>query len=422
MSQAKVGTVEDVARDAAGEVLEVKEVSGSPQRWKVLTGTFLAYFYDSYDLAILAVAMPLLIKELNVSLSLGGFLHSATMIGAAIGSIIFGILAENYGRRTAIIISLLEFGAGTLCVYFVTSWEGWMLLRFVTGIGIGGVWGPCVALLAKHWSPRYMARANSFMLSTFAVGWIVASLVGRMVLSVDWRIIFMLGGTSILAAGLSLFLLPPDKERGAPKAAAAPARKIGLGDIFVPRHRKFVLLATLQNACQMGGFWAASSWIPTFLVRERGLALEQMATFILLMYIGMFVGYQVYGWLADRIGRRNAIALAFFMDCVTIPVYLLFHDATLLFLFGPVMGMSIGAVFGLSGSFYAELFPDEIRALAGGFCFNVGRLGAVIAPFTVGYIGQHYGLQAGIVTSPVIFAIGLVVTLFLPETLKRKAA
>ncbi|WP_300160166.1 MFS transporter [Solidesulfovibrio sp.] len=284
------------------------------------------------------------------------------------------------------------------------------------------MWGPCVALLARHWAPRYMARANSFMLSTFAVGWIVASLAGRLVLSVDWRIIFMLGGTSIIAAGLSLFLLPPDKAR-APKAAGAvaPDRRIGLRDIFAPRHRKFVLLATLQNACQMGGFWAASSWIPTFLVRERGLALEQMATFILIMYIGIFFGYQIYGWLADRIGRRNAIALAFFMDCLTIPAYLLFHDATLLFCFGPVMGMSIGAVFGLSGAFYAELFPGEIRALAGGFCFNVGRLGAVVAPFTVGYIGQTYGLQAGIVTSPVIFGIGLLVPLFLPETLKRKA-
>jgi MFS family permease len=419
MTQAKVGTIahtQDWAEAGA-------EKSGSPQRWKVLIGTFLTYFYDSYDLAILAVAMPVLIKELNVSLALGGFLHSATMIGAAVGSIVFGLIAENYGRRTAIIVSLLEFGLGTALIYFVSSWEGWMLLRFVTGIGIGGVWGPCVALLAQHWAPRYMARANSFMLSTFAVGWIVASLVGRVVLAVDWRLIFMLGATSILVAAMVVYLLPSDTQRAnQARDKEGKIKKIGLGDIFAPQHRKYVLLATLQNACQMGGFWAASSWIPTFLVRERGLALPQMASFLLLMYIGMFVGYQVYGYIADRIGRRNAIALAFFMDCVTIPLYLLCHDLTLLLFFGPLMGMSIGAVFGLSGSFYAELFPDSIRALAGGFCFNVGRLGAVIAPFTVGYIGQTYGLQAGIVTSPVIFAIGLIVTMFLPETLKRQTA
>jgi MFS family permease len=417
MTQAKVDTNATTQHWAEAETGK----SGSPQRWKVLIGTFLTYFYDSYDLAILAVAMPVLIKELNVSLALGGFLHSATMIGAAAGSIVFGLIAENYGRRTAIVVSLLEFGLGTALIYFVSSWEGWMILRFVTGIGIGGVWGPCVALLAQHWAPRYMARANSFMLSTFAIGWIVASLVGRFVLTIDWRLIFMLGATSIIVAVVVLFLLPSDKTRlDAARDKGGKVKKIGLGDIFAPEHRKYVLLATLQNACQMGGFWAASSWIPTFLVRERGLALTQMASFLLLMYTGMFVGYQVYGYIADRIGRRNAIALAFFMDCVTIPLYLFFNDLTVLLLFGPLMGMSIGAVFGLSGAFYAELFPDNIRALAGGFCFNVGRLGAVIAPFTVGYIGQTYGLQAGIITSPVIFAIGLVVTMFLPETLKKK--
>jgi MFS family permease len=107
------------------------------------------------------------------------------------------------------------------------------------------------------------------------------------------------------------------------------------------------------------------------------------------------------------------------MECCAVSIYLLISDVTFLYWFGPVMGMGFGGVFGLTGAFYAELFPQNIRALAGGFCFNVGRMGAVIAPFTVGYIGQAYGLRAGIVTSPVIFALGLLVTSFLPETLAK---
>ena len=392
--------------------------SGTSERWKVLGGTVFTYFYDSYDLAILAVAMPALIKVLNIKLGQGGFLASSTMIGAAIGSMVFGLIAENYGRRLAIVLCLLEFGIGTGFIVFVNSWGGWMVLRFLTGVGIGGVWGPCVALLAKHWAPQYMARANSFMLSTFAVGWIVASITGRMVFKFSWKYLFLLGATSILVAVYVWWAIPPDKPVRNTSDKKAE-KKIGLASIFEKSVAKRTMLATLQNACQMGGYWGAATWIPTFLVRERGLSMTSMATFLTLLYIGMFIGNQLFGYIGDRLGRRNAILLCFAIDCVTVPTYLLISDVNFLYWFGPCMAIPFGGVFGVTGAFYAELFPENIRALAGGFCFNVGRMGAVIAPFTVGYIGQTYGLRAGIVTSPVIFAIGLLVTLFLPETLVR---
>lgn len=402
-------------------VIQETSDAGSIHRWRILGGTFLTYFYDSYDLAILAVAMPVLIKVLNVDLAHGGFLASATMIGAAVGSMLFGLIAENYGRRLAIILSLIEFGIGSGFIYLINSWESWMVLRFITGVGIGGVWGPCVALLAEHWSPRYMARANCFMLSTFAVGWIAASIFGRLVFSYDWRLLFLIGATSILLAVYVWWALPPDNPQTKNEKQVTD-NKIGLHNIFERSVAKRTILATLQNACQMGGFWGAATWIPTFLVKERGLDMANMAGFLTLLYIGMFFGYQLFGYIGDKLGRRNAIIICFIIDCITVPIYLLISDVNFLFWFGPVMGMAFGGVYGLTGAFYAELFPQNIRALAGGFCFNVGRMGAVLAPFTVGYIGQVYGLQAGIVTSPVIFGIGLLVTMLLPETLRKNAA
>jgi len=83
------------------------------------------------------------------------------------------------------------------------------------------------------------------------------------------------------------------------------------------------------------------------------------------------------------------------------------------------MGLSFGGVFGLFGSFFTELFPEKIRALSGGFCFNMGRLGAVIAPFTVGVLATKFGLSMGILLAAAIFALGVVVMVFLPETLNK---
>lgn len=395
--------------------------SGTKYRWSVLNGTFLSYFYDSYDLAILAVVMPVLMVQLNIDLTTGSLLSSATMIGAAIGSIIIGWIASKYGNKIAIIVSLIEFGIGSVLIYLVDTWQGWLVLRFVTGIGIGGVWGPCVALLAQHWSPKYMARANSFMLSTFAIGWIAASIIGRWCLTKDWRIAFLIGGFSIFVALYVWFTTPDDRPQQIVKSTEEAPEKYGLFTIFEKAVRKTTILAFLMNFCQLGGFWGAANWIPTFLVKERGMEVTQMTSFLTILYVGMFIGYQVYGMLGDKIGRKKSILLCFILDCIAIPIYLLVTDLQFLFWFSALMGMQLGGVFGLTGAFYAELFPAKIRALAGGFCFNVGRLGAVIAPIIVGYIGQHYGLAAGIITSPVMFALGIVVTLFLPETLSKRA-
>jgi MFS family permease len=399
--------------------VEFDHPSGSTHRWRVIGATFVTYLYDSYDLAILAVVMPTLLVTLNINLTQGGFLSSATMIGAALGSILFGLIAENYGRKRALIMALVWFGLGTAAIYLVSTFTGWLILRFVTGIAIGGVWGPCVALLGRHWAPKYMARASAFMLSTFALGWILASVLGRFVLAIDGRLLFLFGATSIIAAVYVWFAVPSDNVARPAAAGSAGQDRVTLGELFAPQNRRNAILATLQNVCQMGGFWGVGAWIPTFLVKERGLDQTQMTSFLMLMYTGMFIGYQLFGNLADRIGRRRTIMICFAINCLTIPMYLLAQNLTFLFWWGPVMGMAFGGVFGVAGAFYAELFPERIRALGSGFAFNVGRLGAVIAPFTVGLIGQNFGLAWGIATSPIVFALGLLVTLALPETLNR---
>lgn len=396
---------------------ELVSESGTRQRWPVLISTFLSYFYDSFDLAILSIAMPVLIKVLNIDLAAGGLLASATMIGAAVGSMVLGVVAENRGRKFTLVFSLVWFGIGTGLIYFVSSYSEWLLLRFLTGIAIGGVWGPCVALVASHWAPRFRARASGFMLSTFAIASIAAALIGRFVLSVDWRLLFIAGATAVIAAVIVQLTVPDDSE--SVKANTKSAGKgVSLGTIFSGSIAKYTILGTLLNVANMGGYWGAATWIPTYLIKVRELSLTQMADFSMVMYTGMFCGYQGFAYLGDKVGRKKAMIASFCVDVVAIPLYLIIPDAQFLFWWGAVVGFGFGGVFGLMGAFYAELFPERVRALAGGFCFNVGRLGAVAAPYTVGLIGQAYGLNVGLMIVPVFFAAAIVVMLFLPETIK----
>lgn len=395
------------------------EVSGTEKRWTVLIWTFVAYLYDSLDLAILAICMPVIIKSMGLSLPDAGLLSSATMIGAALGSILFGWIADNYGRKKAAVLALLGFGLFTGLVYFIQTWSTFMIVRFITGLGIGGIWGPCAALVAEHWSARYRARAESFMLSTFALGSLLAALMGATLLSkFDWRIIFVLGSSAMIA-GLLFNKYVPESKKKAVAAAGEIKEKVGLGNLFSKENRRLTILATLASACQMGGYWGVNAWIPTFLVKERGLSLTYMGMWSIVIFIGAFIGYQFYAYMADKIGRRKSLIIAFLADAIIVPLYVFIPNPYILFWLGPVMGLSFGGVFGLFGSFFTELFPERIRALSGGFCFNMGRLGAVIAPYTVGVLAKQHGLAFGIGIASVIFLLGAVVMLFLPETLNN---
>ncbi|MGB3812568.1 MAG: MFS transporter [Shinella sp.] len=381
--------------------------------------TFLAYLYDSLDLQILAICMPVIIAALGLSLTDAGLLASATMIGTALGGVIFGWVAENWGRKNAAVICLIEFGIFTAAVYWVTSWEQLMVLRFLQGIGMGGLWGPIVALIADHWAPRYRARAAGFMLSTFALGGILASLMGRYLLAdLGWRMLFVITGTAAIVGILFWLIVPADP----PRPAKTKQKRIGFGGLFTPDIRMLTIGATIAAACQMGGFWGVSSWIPTYLVQVRGLDVAYMSLFSVVIFSGAFVGYFVFAWIADHIGRRNALMLAFLADTIIVPLYVIVPDAELLFWLGPLMGLSFGGVFGLFGAYFAELFPQEIRAMGSGFAFNIGRgIGAVVTPVTVGAMAKTQGLAFGIGACSIVFFIGAITVWMMPETLKREA-
>ena len=414
--QLKGGTLE--GGKALGNVIS-NTTSGTVHRWKVLWAAFITYLLDSYDLFVLAIVMPVLLKVLDISLPEGGLIGSATMAGAVAGGVVFGLIAENYGRRFSLILALLWLGISMGFIYFIHTWGMWMILRFVTGIAVGGIWGPCSALIADHWAPEYRGRAASLVLSSFAIGAVLASFVGRFVLTVDWRFLFLAGTSSILFAAVVAWMVPPDPVRTV-GGTGKEVQKIGIGAIFEKGLARTTLLATLVSVVNLAGYWGAAYWIPTFLILERGLSLTTMANFSLFMYIGMFFGFQFFGVLSDRIGRRNAMIVAFVMVALSIAVYIVVPNPIFLFWWGIVVGFGLPGVGGILGAYYAELFPERIRAYAGGFCWNTGRIGAILAPYTIGYLGKHYGLQIGLAVTCVVYVLGAALLLLLPETLKRK--
>jgi MFS family permease len=131
--------------------------------------------------------------------------------------------------------------------------------------------------------------------------------------------------------------------------------------------------------------------------------------------VGMFIGYQLFGWLADTIGKRNALLITLFGCAVTLPMYALATDRMVLLWLGPVYALFIAWV-GLFGSYFGELYPTRVRATGAGFCFNVGRGVSAFAPVLFGGVAQMIGIQLALGVCGVLFLLAGIVMLFLPNT------
>jgi MFS family permease len=168
-------------------------------------------------------------------------------------------------------------------------------------------------------------------------------------------------------------------------------------------------------ALALTGYWGATTWLPTYLTSERGLPAASVALFVTILNLGMFLGYNGFGMLADKIGRRRTIILTLVGVALTMPIYALTtHQPGLLWL-GPLFG-AFTAFFGLFGSYLGELFPTRARATGAGFCFNVGRGVSAFAPFGLAGLAGVMGFSGGLIVCAAFFALAAVVALLLPRT------
>jgi MFS family permease len=394
-------------------------------RWHVLVAGFLCYGFDAVDFMMLALALPAIIAEWQLTLAEAGLIGTAGMLGVGCSGVLMGWFADNYGRRRALIVSVCVFAAFTAALALARSrWDA-MALRFLAGLGLGGVWGVVAALVSEMWSPERRGRAIAAVLSAWPVGVSVAALLaGALLPAQGWRVLFLCGGSAVLAAAYVWRCVPESAawraERVNAARAAAPGR-VAVREIFAPGLRRNTLLGTLAAACALTGYWGANTWLPTYLVRERGLDTRTMALYVLLLNAGMFVGYQLLGWLADRIGKRGALLVCFAGATLLLPLYALIRAPRLLLWCGPLVALFF-AYAGPFGAYFPALYPTRVRSLGAGFCFNVGRGIAAFAPFVLGTLAARYGLATSIGLCAVGFLLAGLVMLALPETPPAGAA
>jgi AAHS family cis,cis-muconate transporter-like MFS transporter len=385
----------------------------------VAAGVFVALTVDGMDLQMLSLALPSLMKELNMSSVVAGALSTYTLLGMGIGGILSGWLADRFGRVRVTWWAVFVFSVCTALIALCQTYWQIAVMRFISGFGIAGVYSIGSVLAAEYVPTRIRTTVLGVLQAGWSVGYVIAALLSAYVLPrFGWRPLFL---GAILPGILALMMLRavPDP----PSWFAARREKLGSrkrGEFTqiwrTPSLRRTFLLWSLTSIALQFGYYGANTWLPAYLVRDLGVNLQNMGWYVAATYAMMVLGKIVTGYLADIFGRRAMWMAAGLLTAVYLPI--LIYSATpvtvpyLLLIFG----LLYGAPYAVNATYMTESFPSSVRGTAMSTSYNVGRIGSTISPLLIGTVATTYSIGFGIALLGVSYAIcALIPGLFIKE-------
>ncbi|MEV7866615.1 MFS transporter [Streptomyces sp. NPDC088124] len=375
----------------------------------MLIGSFVAYMFDALEILLLSFTLPEIRADLGLTTTQGGLLATATLLGIGVSSLTVGWLADNYGRKRALMVSLAVFGVFTAAILVVDSFTMFLVLRFVAGLGLGGVWGAVSTYVVETWPAAQRGRAVAFVLSSFSIGGVVAAALSGALLP-DWRLAFFIGGVGVVIPLVVVGLF----FRESAEWVEQKTTPVKVTEIFAPELRRNTVLGATVASLAMFGAWGASTWLPTYLQADKGIPAATVAVFMTVLNLGMFVGYNVFGLISDRIGHKYALVLSLAGVALTLPLYVVAADRTTLLWLGPMFAF-FAAYAGVFGVYMGELFPTRVRMTGAGFAYNVGRGVSAFAPLTLGVLAVNVGFGAGLLVCAGFMACAAIAMTFLPD-------
>ena len=397
------------------------------RQWRALFAAQFGWMLDAMDIMFYAFALVAIQRDFKLTSAQAGAVASLTLLASAFGGIFFGALADRVGRVRTLVLAILGYSVFTALTATAQTLAALLLWRCLVGFGMGGEWSAGSVLVSETWPAEHRGKAIGIMQSGWAIGYIFAALISAVVLpKLGWRVLFLIGILpAFLVAWIQRHVPEPeiwvrnkDERRAGP--GDAPSRSIGV--IFKPPLLRKTLTASLLTTCVLFAYWGLFTWMPAFLSRPvaqggAGLSVVKSSAWIVPMQIGAFFGYLLFGFLADRFGRRPTFIAFLVAAAILVPAYgqLARHELWL-FVLGPFIGFFGHGYFSVFGAMLAELFPTQVRATAQGLTYNVGRAFSALAPFLIGALSDVYGIGSALAVTAFFFLAGAVVMLLLPET------
>ena len=339
---------------------------GSPQ--SAVLASFLGWTLDAFDFFLVVFTLTAIGKEFGVTDAKMASTIAITLAFRPVGAFIFGLLADRYGRRLPLMLSLVFFSTMEVLSGLAPDYTTFFLLRAAFGIGMGGEWGVGASLAMEKAPHRRRGLFSGFLQEGYACGYLLAAIAYFLVFPRwGWRPLFFIGGLPALLAIYVRFQVSESevwlKTRHKDWSS--------LGRTIVSHWRLFlylVVLMTMMNFVSHG----TQDMYPTFLQRDWGFTPGKRAALTAFSMVGAIVGGLWFGHWSDRIGRRRAMIFALFGAILTIPIWGFAPALPLLIAGAFVMQFMVQGAWGIIPAHITELAPDSVRGFLPGFAYQCG--------------------------------------------------
>lgn len=426
-----------------GKKIRVSEILEQPGGFKyslkILLFDGIGMIFDGYDFMIVSFCMPMIMQEMDLGYIATGALSSWSLLGMLIGGFFSGILADKFGRRHVLNVSIMMYALLTIPIYFIHSYDLFAICRICSGMFIGAVIPMSVTLASEYAPTKHRGKWVTISKMCMMLGWVIAGLVAMFVVPrFGWRICFLIGGFPFIYGILMYFLVPESAHWLFRAGKADKAIKIindinskldnprpepytideiefeevqpksKLREVVSPKYRRVTIGIWLVAFTTCALSYGLTNWMPTIL-SQGGYELTSSYALTTIMNAMGCVGTVFAGVMADSFGRIKSTYIA----CVLAILSVLFMA-----FFGFGYGLMIPACFLLGFSInYAymtpqpitiEAYPTEIRATGQACVTTVARIGGLIVPIAIGAVlesGQTFAIAIAFFIIPLLLAM-----------------
>ncbi len=392
---------------------------------KTVVASVAGLTLEGMDIMFISFAMTMIIADFGIDFATGGLISSVTNIGMLIGGVVFGILADKFGRVKVFTYSILLFALGTALTGLATNVEQIYLYRFIAGLGAGGEYGIGMALVAEAWPKHKQGRASSYVSVGAQYGVILAALLSALILpAFGWRALFFVGIVPVIFAFFVRRNLKESPEWLAAQQSKQENKQKNAGKLRLlvnsPRIAFTTLALAVMATVQIAGYNGLMIWLPSMLQQSQGLSVSSSALWTISTAVGMIAGMLTFGQIMDRLGAKKAYGLFLIASAAAVFLYSYASGSAGVLIVGAIVGFFSNGMFAGYGALISSFYPVEIRTTATNTIFNFGRAVGGLSPILVGYILQHYTMTAAMIYLAILFCISFVFMLTLSHGSKKE--
>lgn len=393
------------------------------EHYIILGLSWAGWLFDFYDLILYSFLLVPLAHEFHFTREESSLVLGVSLGCTAVGGIIFGRLADRFGRKAVLQWTILSYSAGVFLSGLAVGLWTLLAARVITAVGVGGEWATGQTIVSETFPAQRRGHYGAVMQTGAPLGVGLAAVMGSFFApAFGWRATFIVSALPALLVTLIRKHMPESDVWEARRRLHQHTG--GFRALLRPPMRRLAGWCLLLTALNMSAYWFTYSWLPAYLVSERHLGIANSGLWILTIVCGELLGYGSFGWLADRLGRKpvfTAFSILMAAGLVMITVFWPVIEGQPAFILAFMLLVGIGTgTWSMFGPFFAELFPTAIRNTAIGSIFNLARGVQFFTPLIITAVAQRADLSAGI-SLAAAFSLGAGLTVWaLPETRGRE--